>query len=31
MASLKAVCGWENEFNLKLDYNVIQGKVEYIQ
>ena len=31
MGSLKAVQGLENELNLKLDYNVIQGKVEYIQ
>ena len=31
MASLKAVQGLENKLNLKLDYNVIQGKVEYIQ
>ena len=31
MASLKTVGPWENEFKLKLNYNVIQGKVDYLQ
>ena len=31
MASLKTVRSWEKDFNVKLDYDVIQGKVDCLQ
>ena len=31
MPSLKTVRGWEKDFEVKLDYDVIQGKVDCLQ
>ena len=31
MPSLKTVRGWEKDFNVKLDYDVIHGKIERLQ